>query len=146
MWLYLIHSGNAFFRSQELVRRFGNEPVLEWQDFLWDRDEIHVRGEVAKSTKRKSGNERLVPINSNIRDWLSQFRNGPPPESGRVIDCSVRVFRRMLAALHTKAELKFISNGMRKSAISYCLTENPEYGVTKVSASGGHSEPSCRKH
>jgi hypothetical protein len=146
LWLYLILSGNAFFRSQELVRRFGNEPVLEWQDFLWDRDLIHVREEVAKSTKRKSGNERLVPINSNIQEWLTQFRSGSLPASGRVIDCSIRVFRRMMAELHTKSEVKFIDNGMRKSAISYCLAANPEYGVAKVSAWAGNSESSCRQH
>lgn len=146
LWLYLILSGNAFFRSQELVRRFGNEPVLEWQDFLWDRDLIHVRGEVAKSTKRKSGNERFVPINSNIRQWLTEFRSGPLPESGRVVDCSVRHFRGLLADLHENAEVRFIPNGLRKSAISYCLAANPEFGVAQVSQWAGNSEPSCRQH
>jgi hypothetical protein len=58
--LFIALSGLAFFRSQELVRRFDGEQVLEWTDFLWGRDLIHVREGVAKSTRRKSGNERFT--------------------------------------------------------------------------------------
>lgn len=145
LWLYLILSGNAFFRVQELVRRFGNEPVLEWGDFLWDRELIHVRAEVAKSTKRKSGNERFVPIHQNIHEWLAQ-RRVPVRASGRVIDCSVRHFGELLRQLHAKAEVPFIKNGMRKSAISYYLARYPQIGIGQLALYAGNSEPSCRQH
>jgi hypothetical protein len=52
----------------------------------------------------------------------------------------------MVAELHKKAEVKFIANGMRKSAISYCLAANPEFGVALVSTWAGNSESSCRQH
>src|SRR5262249_15949502 len=133
LWLYLLLSDNAFFRVQELVRRFGNEAVLEWSDFLWDRELVHVRSEVAKSTKRKSGNERFVPIHQNIQDWLVRFRHGPVPTRGRVIDCSVRHFRELLKQLHAKAEVPFVANGMRKSGISYYLARYPQVGIGQLS-------------
>jgi hypothetical protein len=145
LWLYLFLSGNAFFRSQELVRRFGGEPVLDWSHFLWDRSLIHVRAEVAKSTKRKSGNERFVPLHQNIYDWLKLFRSNTPSE-GRVITHSVRYFRKQLSQLHTTADVPFIDNGMRKSAISYYLAANPDVGVVQVSNWAGNSEASCRQH
>lgn len=146
LWLYLILTGNAFLRVQELVRRFGNEPVLEWGDFLWDRQEIHVREAVAKSTKRKSGNERFVPIHSNIHDWLVQFRSGPLPTTGRVIACSVGYFNKLLAQIHAKADVPFISNGMRKSGISYYLARYPQVGIGQLALWAGNSEASCRQH
>ena len=146
LWLYLILSGNAFLRVQELVRRFANEQVLEWQDFLWDRQEIHVPEATAKSTKRKSGNERFVPLHQNIHDWLVRFRSGPVPTSGRVIDCSVRHFRKLLKRLHAKAEVPLIPNGMRKSGISYYLARYPQIGIGQLSIWAGNSETSCRQH
>jgi hypothetical protein len=97
-------------------------------------------------TKRKSGNERFVPIHENIFDWLQEFRNDAPPTAGRVIDCSVGMFRRLFADLHKQAGVELIPNGMRKSGISYYLAAYPEYGVAQVSRRVGNSEASCRQH
>jgi hypothetical protein len=146
LWLYLILSGNGFFRSQELVRKFGGEPVLEWSDFLWDRQLIHVREEVAKSTRRKSGNERFVPIHQNIYDWMHEFRNSPVPTEGRVIAWSVKHFQKQLKQLHQTADVPFIDNGMRKSAISHYLAAHPDVGVVELSRCAGNSEASCRQY
>ena len=114
--LFIPLSGLAFFRSQELVRRFDGEQVLEWTDFLWDRDLIHVREGVAKSTRRKSGNERFTPIHSALTEWLRPIAKD---RKGRVINCSVRSFRKRLHKVFKKAEVPFIDNGLGKSAISY---------------------------
>jgi hypothetical protein len=54
--LYLALAGLRFFRTQEIVRRIGNEGVLESGDVIWtpnvDPTEIHVRESVAKSMPR----------------------------------------------------------------------------------------------
>jgi len=141
--LFIALSGLAFFRSQELVRRFDSEQVLEWTDFLWDRDLIHVREGVAKSTRRKSGNERFTPIHTALTAWLKPIAR---ERKGRVINCSVRSFRKRLHKVFKKAEVPFIDNGLRKSAISYWLSAHPEFGVAQVSQWAGNSEASCRQH
>jgi hypothetical protein len=141
--LFVALSGLAFFRSQELVRRFGREEVLEWGDILLDRDLIHVREGVAKSTRRKSGNERFTKIHSALSAWLRPVSKG---KSGRIIKSSVRSFRVRLRKVFEKAEVPFIDNGLRKSAISYWLAGHPEFGVAQVSQWAGNSEPSCRQH
>jgi NAD(P)-dependent dehydrogenase (short-subunit alcohol dehydrogenase family) len=141
--LFIALSGLAFFRSQELVRRFDGEQVIEWTDFLWDRDLIHVREGVAKSTRRKSGNERFTPIHSALTEWLRPITKD---RKGRVINCSVRSFRKRLHKVFKKAEVPFIDNGLRKSAISYWLSAHPEFGVAQVSQWAGNSEASCRQH
>jgi hypothetical protein len=141
--LYIALAGLAFCRSQELVRRVGNEAVLEWSDVLWDRKQLHIRPEVAKSTRRKSGNERFTPIHETLLQWLRPLSKG---RSGRVITASVRSFRKRLQKVFKKAEVVFIDNGLRHSAISYWLAGHPEFGVAQVSQWAGNSEHSCRMH
>jgi len=141
--LYIALAGLAFCRSQELVRRFGNESVLEWSDILWNRKQLHVRPGVAKSTRRKSGNERFTPIHKTLLEWLQPLSNG---RSGRIISASVRSFRKRLQKVFEKAEVPFIDNGLRHSAISYWLAGHPEFGVAQVSQWAGNSEQSCRMH
>jgi hypothetical protein len=72
--LYLLLAGLCFLRSQELVRRLGNEEVLLWSDVWVDRKLIHVREGVGKSTRRKSGNERFPPIHPNLLSWLQLYK------------------------------------------------------------------------
>ena len=140
--LFLALSGLAFMRSQELVRRFENEPVLEWGDVWFDRKEIHVREEVGKSTRRKSSDERFPPIHPALESWLLLYRK----PAGRVVDCSVRSFRERLKVVFDRAKVPFIPNGLRHSAISYWLARFPELGVAQVAQYAGNSEPSCRLH
>ena len=142
--LYIALAGLGFFRSQELVRRFGGEAVLEWSDIRFDRREIHVREEVAKTTRRKSGGERFVPIHGALLFALTE----EPKEkrTGRVIPWSVRYFRKRLQDVFQKADVPFIDNGLRKSAISYWLAAYPRNSVGQVSQWAGNSEASCRQH
>jgi hypothetical protein len=144
---YLALAGMAFCRTQELVRRFKDEPVLEWRDILWDRDppEIRIREEVGKSTRRKSGNERFTPMHEALKGWLTYCQEWASSDS-RVVDCSVRDFRRRLKAVFDSAKVLFIPNGLRHSAISYWLAAHPEFGVAQVSQWAGNSESSCRRH
>jgi integrase len=146
--LFVCLSGLAFMRSQELVRRFGNEPVLEWSHFLWDRNLIRVPEGAAKSTRRKSGNERFVPIHPNLREiiyHLFESSRKHSPGDDRVIKSSVRHFRARLHKIHQGAGVPFIDNGWRKSAISHWLSSH-EYGVQQVAEWCGGSEASVRQY
>ena len=134
-------AGMAFCRTRELVRQLKDEPVLEWRDVLMDRNEIHIREEVGKHTKRSS-NERFIPIHPMLRDLLASVG----PYNGRVVKVSMRLFRERLHTVFRRAEVPFIDNGLRKSAISYWLAAHPEFGVAQVSQWAGNSEPSCRQH
>jgi hypothetical protein len=68
---YIAFASYGFFRVQELVRRHGSEPVLCWRDVWLDRGLIRVPEGVAKSTKRKSGNERFIPLHPALERWIS---------------------------------------------------------------------------
>lgn len=148
--LFVALAALAFCRVQELVRRTGNEPVLMWKDFLWERlgefncGLIHVREEVAKSTRRKSSDERFIPLHPRLLQILTVFKDRWTSGDGRVIGCSVRNFRKRLQAIHRKANVPFIDNGWRKSALSYWLAGH-KYGASQVSEWVGNSEASCRQ-
>ena len=142
--IYIALAGLGFFRSQELVRRFDSEPVLEWSDVLSDRKLIHVREGVAKSTRRKFGNERFCPIHPALQSWLNFISERR--RKGRIVNVSVRSFRKRLHAVFDRAKVPLIDNGLRKSAISYWLAAYPEYGVAQVSQWAGNSESNCRQH
>jgi integrase len=141
---YLVLSGMAFFRTQELVRRFNNEPVLEWSDICLDRKEIHVRPQVAKSIKRAKGDERFVQINPSLFRWLSGLWVAEGED--RVIPFSVRHFRGRLNRICQLAGVQLIDNGLRHSAISYYLAMYPDVGVQRVAKWSGNSEATTRKH
>jgi hypothetical protein len=146
--LYLALAGLGFFRTQEIVRRIGCEDVLEWGDIIWEEgvgpSEIYVRESVAKTTRRKSGGERFVPIHVALSFALLEV---PKPErEGRLIKWSVRYFSKRLKAVFEQAGVPFIDNGLRKSAISYWLAAYPEDGIVKVAQYTGNSEASCRTH
>jgi integrase len=143
--LYIALSGLAFMRSQELVRRFDNEPVLEWSDILWKRKLIHVREGVAKSARRKGENQRFPPIHPRLEYWLRMMAPQSEKRTGRIVDVSVRSFRKRIHAVHSAAGVPFKDNGLRKSAISYWLAGNI-YGVGQVSEWAGNSEASVRAH
>jgi hypothetical protein len=142
---FIALSALGFFRTRELVRRLDGEPVLEWRDILWDRNEIHVREEVGKHTRRSS-NERFVPLHNSLGHVLDVA--GYRGSTGRVVDCSLTAFRRRIKKVFeaTEPKVEFIDNGLRKSAISYWLAAHPEHGVGEVARYAGNSEASCRKH
>jgi hypothetical protein len=141
--MFIALSGLAFFRTRELVRRLDNEPVLEWSDILSDRNEIHVREEVGKHTRRSS-NERFVPIHPYLKKLFVMGRRINC--TGRIVDVSIRRFRVRLHKVFERAKVEFIENGLRKSAISYWLAAHPEHGVGEVARWAGNSEASCRQH
>jgi hypothetical protein len=140
---FIALSGLGFFRTRELVRSLAGEPVLEWRDILWDRDEIHVREEVGKHTRRSS-NERFVPLHNSLGHVLDVASS--KERTGRIVGCSMASFERRRDKVFEEAGVDFIENGLRKSAISYWLAAHQEHGVGEVARYAGNSEASCRKH
>lgn len=68
-WLPFVVLG-AFggFRRAEIER-------MDWSDIRWEEQIIHVRQEVAKSTRRVAGDERFPPMRPQLLAWLEPWRN-----------------------------------------------------------------------
>jgi hypothetical protein len=135
-------AGFAFMRTRELVRMYANESVLRWENILWEQNRIHVPESVGKATRRRSGNERFCPINDSLRAFLYHARK----ESGDIMPMGQSQFSKIWHEMTDKAEIKRIDNGLRKSAISYCLAANPEVGIALVAQWAGNSEAAARAH
>jgi integrase len=136
-------SGFAFFRTRELVNMYENEPTLQWEHILWEQNRIHVPEEVAKCTRRRSGNERFVPINDSLGRILSMRKR---KAAGKVCPFGQSLLTVELGKLFKIAKVRRIPNGLRKSAISYWLAANPENGVGEVAKWAGNSEAASRAH
>jgi integrase len=76
-------AGLGWMRTAELVRLYSHEDVLSWEAIDWKRDRIRVRETVGKATRRRSGNERFVPITPELRNWMSPFIKRP--QTGPVV-------------------------------------------------------------
>jgi integrase len=137
-------AGFAWFRTSELVRLYSHEDVLNWEDIDWKRDRIHVRSTVGKATRRRSGNERFVPITRELRNWMSPLIKGPP--TGRVIPVLHYEFAELVRTMHTKANVPQIHNGLRRSAISNYLAFHPETGIGQLARWAGTSESTIKRH
>jgi len=59
---YLILAGFCGFRRSELVKQYSDDSVLRWEDLNWQKQLVTVRDEVAKQTRRKTGNRRFSPM------------------------------------------------------------------------------------
>jgi hypothetical protein len=93
---FIVLSGFCFLRTSELVRRFAAEEVLKWKHILWSEDLIHVPEGVAKSTRRRQGDERFVPLSSAAKDWLKPMWAGKkegPKEGISLPDLAALSFR-----------------------------------------------------
>jgi hypothetical protein len=54
---YFVLAGLAGIRTCELIRSGPDDPVLAWEDILWTKKLIYVRHEVAKQSKRATGDD-----------------------------------------------------------------------------------------
>jgi integrase len=135
-------SGFAYMRTAELVRMYANEEVLQWSDIHWKDKLIHVRPGVAKGTNRERGDERFVPLSDTAKEWLEPIKE----DSGACVPFGAKKFGELWRELTDTAEVPRIDNGLRHSAISYALAENPELGIVQVSKYAGNSEKTVKKH
>ena len=154
---FIALSGFAGLRTSELVSRYASENTLQWEDILWNKCLIHVRPEVAKTTKRKSGNRRYVPIEDALVHWLEPHRKS----SGQVVSYAESWFRKLLRGtkrephkkdsptcygLFRSAKVQPVDNGLRHSYASYWLAQNGKEGFGRLAVNMGNSEAVIKKH
>src|ERR1700730_976865 len=144
MLSFLILSGLCFLRTSELVRLYGHEEVLRWEDIQWKRDRIIVREGVAKSTRR-ADDTRVIPIPKPMRK-IAHVADLEKKHSGRVIGRLHYDHSEVWRKMHEECGFKPIANGLRKSAISYRLAADPDLGVIQCAKWAGNSEATIKKH
>jgi site-specific recombinase XerD len=140
---FLVLAGMAFVRSREMLKTFKSDSVIEWRDIRWDDDPptLHIRDEVAKATRRKSGGERFTPLHRAVIEWLEPYKD----RIGPIIPVNASAFRQRLHKIFAAAGVEFKPNALRHSAISSWLAAY-EFGVGQVSKWSGNSESACNLH
>jgi len=140
---YVAISGLAGLRSAELVGMYASEETLQWSDVLWDKGLLQVRPEVAKTTRRKSGDRRYPPIEPALAYWLEGHRK----ESGSVVPYSESSFRKQFRKLSNAAGCEPAHNALRHSFASYWLARGGgKEGVGRLAVIMGNSEAVARRH
>jgi hypothetical protein len=83
---YFVLGGLQGLRNCEMVRERADYPVIEWRDFLWNKQLLVVRNEVAKQTRARD-KLRYVPLESATIRLLR-----PLAGTGPVIEIARRAF------------------------------------------------------
>jgi integrase len=145
---YVALEAYGFVRTAEMVLESDDDDVLLWSDFDWANNRILIRDSVGKQTKRRSGNQLIIPITDVLRSWLRPPNLEQPSSTKllRVVPVRESAFRRKVTELHRAAGAPHIHNGLRRSAISYRLAEDQGLGVGALSRIAGNSEGTIRKH
>ena len=139
---YLILAGFCGFRRSELVKQYGEDSVLRWEDLNWKKELVTVRDEVAKQTRRRTGNRRFPPMEPALADWLGPYRK----KIGPIVPFSEGAFRRRLKELREHSGVDLPDNALRHSYASYWLARSTLAGVGELSKRMGNSESVCRRH
>ena len=138
---FLAVGGFTGIRREERVREYTDDVILDWADFLWKKKLIEIRPEVAKKTRRKTGDRRFVPIEPALVHWLKPYRK----ESGPVVELSDSNLRKRHALLLTELGHQAGDNELRHSFASYWLARSKE-GLGRLALAMGNSEAICRRH
>jgi integrase len=154
---FLAVSGFAGLRSGELIAMYSGEQTLQWSDILWEKKLIHVRPEVAKKTKSKTGDRRYPPMEPALLDWLEPYRK----QSGPVAPYAESWFRKLLRGLKKKpqegdtpedfglfrsAGVLPVDNGLRHSFASYWLARSGKDSFGTLARVMGNSEAVVKRH
>jgi integrase len=132
----------GFMRTEELVRRFGGDVVLEWSAFDWQENQIFVPHSVAKKAKNNSGNDRPIPFNPALLHWLEPYVK----ESGRVVERAKVPAQRALRKIRRTAGVRDIANGLRHSCLTYWMAANGEESIGTVARWSGNSPAIAKRH
>jgi integrase len=154
---FLACAGFAGLRTSELLAMYADDAILQWQDILFDKKLIVVRAEVAKQTRRKSGDRRFVKIEPALEEWLKPYQK----KSGPVVEFTESWFRKLLRGtkkapketdsptchgLFRLAQVTPPDNGLRHSFASYWLARTGAEGVGKLAIQLGDSESVAKRH
>jgi integrase len=139
---FLACAGLAGLRTSELVGMYIQDEILQWPDVLFDRQLIVIRGEVAKQTRRVSGDRRFVPMEPALETWLLPHRKAEGP----VVEFVESWLRKQLRRLYVAADVQPPDNALRHSFASYWLARTGAEGVGKLAIRMGNSEAITKRH
>jgi hypothetical protein len=113
---YFVLGGLQGLRNCEMVRERADYPVIEWRDFLWNKQLLVVRNEVAKQTRARD-KLRYVPLESATIRLLR-----PLAGIGPVIEIARRAFNSLRRELCKEMRVRWPENCLRNSYATYALT------------------------
>jgi integrase len=113
---YLVLGGLQGLRTCEMIRERTKDPVIEWRDFLWKKELILVRDEVAKQTRARD-RLRYVPIESATIRLLK-----PLAAAGAVIPVADSTFYGLRQKLCKEMRVRWPENCLRNSYATYAQT------------------------
>ena len=123
---FLLLGGFAGLRTAEIERQL-------WEDINLERGFIRVT-----AAKGNTAQKRLVPISTNLRQWLTAHRR----ESGPV--CEILRIADAIHRLAERAKVEWKHNALRHSFISYRVAETQN--IPQVSLEAGNSPKMINKH
>jgi hypothetical protein len=123
---YLVLGGLQGLRTCEMVREDGDDPVLEWTDFLWKKKLIVVRDEVAKQTRARD-KLRYIPLEPTTTELLKPFL-----ATGPVIQIMRKSFYGLRKELCKEMRVRWPENCLRNSYATYAQTFRNAGDVAKA--------------
>jgi len=116
-WLpYFVLGGLAGLRTCEMVRTAPDDPILLWEDILWNEKLIHIRNEVAKQTRARD-RRRYVPLEPAVAEILRPLAGKGPIMT--MCENHFYICRRELVGL---MKIKLPDNCLRNSYATYAQT------------------------
>jgi hypothetical protein len=113
---YFVLGGLQGLRTCEMVRERADYPVVEWRDFLWNKELLVVRDEVAKQTRARD-KLRYVPLEAASVKLLRPLSGG-----GRVVPLARSVFQSLRRELCKLMKVRWPENCLRNSYATYAQT------------------------
>jgi hypothetical protein len=113
---YFVLGGLQGLRTCEIIKEHGNDPVIEWRDFLWKKKLVVVRDEVAKQTRARD-RLRYVPLQAATVKILKLLAG-----TGPVIPVSSSTFYGWRQELCKEMRVRWPENCLRNSYATYAQT------------------------
>ena len=139
---FLAVAGFAGVRREEILREYRDDEILQWSDILWEKKLVLIRPEVAKKTKRKTGDRRFVSLEPALEYWLKPYRK----DAGPVVELADSWFRKRYALLCAAVEQQPGRNELRHSYASHWLARSKKEGLGRLALAMGNSETICKRH
>ena len=128
------------FLPHMAIGLFAGLRSAEIQRLTWDKIDLEQRHIIVNVGVSKTGLRRPVPMDSNLVEWLTPYKN----RKGALWDLTDDAYDKRLAATAKAAGLEWKRNGPRHSFISYALAMNED--APKVAYWSGNSPKVIHKH
>jgi hypothetical protein len=97
-----------------MAKERADYPVIEWRDFLWNKELLVVRDEVAKQTRARD-KLRYVPLEATTVKLLR-----PLASDGRVIKLARSIFQRLRRELCKEMRVRWPENCFEEQLRHLC--------------------------